>query len=74
MSFLITRPDHEPTTKYLSAWSEKVIKLAEDKGQKVIDLKSEKATRKEFEGRLSKLNPSLVVLKWSWKCNCSKWA
>lgn len=62
MSLLITRPDHEPTTKYLSAWSEKIIKLAKDKSQKVIDLKGKKVTRKEFEGRISKLNPSLVVL------------
>ncbi len=62
MSFLITRPEHEPTTKYFSAWGEEVIKLAQDKGQKVLDLKGEKANRKEFEGRIAKLNPSLVFL------------
>ncbi|MEK7528239.1 MAG: hypothetical protein AAB592_00545 [Patescibacteria group bacterium] len=62
MSLLITRPDYEPATKYLSCWSEEIIKVANSKALKVVDLQGEKAKRSEFIGRLSKVNPSLVVL------------
>lgn len=62
MSLLITRPDHDPTTRYFSGWSEKVLKVAKDKHQKIIDLRGDKATKREFEGRIAKLNPSLVML------------
>jgi hypothetical protein len=62
MSFLITRPDYDPPTKYLSHWSEEIIRIARTKGRKVVDLKNEKVTKKELMSRLAKLNPSLVVL------------
>lgn len=62
MSFLITRPDYEPATKYLSCWSEEIIKVARSKGIKVVDLQGEKAKRSELMGRLSKINPALLVL------------
>ena len=37
-SLLITRPDHDCTTNYLSKWSKEIIKEGEDKGITVIDL------------------------------------
>ncbi len=61
-TLLITRPGHDPGTKYLSHWSKKIIEAAEEKGAKVIDLHQDKAERKEFEGRVHKTNPSLVIL------------
>lgn len=62
MSFLITRPDYDPSTKYLAYWSENIIDIAKSKGIKIVDLKGDKVTKSELTGRISKLNPSLVVL------------
>lgn len=62
MSFLITRPDYDSATKYLSHWSEEIIKVAKVKGKKIVDLKGKNVTKKELMGRISKLNPRLVVL------------
>lgn len=62
MSFLITRPDYEPTTKYLAHWSKEIIEIAKSKGLKIVDLKGEKVTKEELVSRLRKLNPRLVVL------------
>ncbi len=59
---LITRPEHEPGVKYLSCWSREIIDSANSKGMSVVDLHKEKATSKEFCGRLKKVDPSLVVL------------
>ena len=62
MGLLITRPEHDLTTRYLSHWSNKIIEVAVKKGVDVIDLKGRKANKKELTGRLQKLNPSLVIL------------
>ncbi|MBU4257261.1 hypothetical protein KKC04_02515, partial [Patescibacteria group bacterium] len=36
---LITAPDHDATTRYLSAWSSKILELAGKKNIQVINLK-----------------------------------
>lgn len=59
---IITRPEHDPATRYLSRWSDCVIKAANKKDIEVTDLQKEKAVKKELEGRLRKINPTLVVL------------
>lgn len=59
---LITRPEHDPGTRYLSRWSERVIEEARKKNFGVIDLHREKAVRKEFEGRVEKTDPALIIL------------
>ena len=61
-SILFTRPEHDPTTHYLSHWCKESIILAESKGVKVLDLNREKATKIEVENRLTKFSPKLVVL------------
>ena len=58
---LITRPDHDITTRYLSVWSEKIIELADKKNISVLDLKRKKANKKELKSRMSKMKPSLVI-------------
>jgi len=58
---LITRPDHDITTRYLSIWSEKITELADKKNISVLDLKRKKANKKEFKSRISKMKPLLVV-------------
>lgn len=59
---LITRPEHDYATRYLSAWSEKLFDLIKSKGYSIIDLYRERANRKEIESVLSKRNPVLVII------------
>ena len=59
---LLTRPDHDYATRYLSAWAEKFFNLAEEKRYSIIDLRRERANRKEFESVLRKRNPCFVVI------------
>jgi len=61
-TLLITRPEHDPATLYLSKWSEVIIDEAHRKSAKVIDLRREKANRKRVIGILEKRDPKLVVL------------
>lgn len=58
---LITRPEHDDTTYYLSTWSKKIIKTAESKGIKIFDLNRGRANRAEVVSMLSKQNPGLVI-------------
>lgn len=68
--FLFTRPDYDPVTKYLSAWSKILIEEARAKAIEIIDLVGAKANRKEFEGRLKKKRPSLVMLNGHGNDDC----
>jgi len=61
-SMLITRPEHDPATYYLSKWSEKIINKAKEKSVKVIDLHRDKANRKRVIGTLEKVGPRLIIL------------
>ncbi len=60
--FLITRPEHDDTTHYLSYWSRENIDIAESNGFKVLDLHREKAEKEEFENKVRNLNPKLIML------------
>ena len=53
---LITRPEHDTGTRYLSRWSERIIDEAKNKGVRIIDLHKEQASRKRFLGTLTKSN------------------
>ena len=59
---LITRPNYEITTRYLFAWSGIVVNTAKAKGIDVVELKKEKANKKELESRLAKIKPRLVII------------
>lgn len=61
-TLLITRPSHDVVTSYLHYWSRNVVEQAESKGMKVLDLPDHKAVPKEFDGRLKKMKPNLVIL------------
>lgn len=62
MKLLITRPEHDITTKYLSCWSQEILDVAKNKGVTIFDLNREKASKKELSGRINKLNPLLIIL------------
>ena len=59
---LVTRPNHDYATRWLSAWAGQLLEQAKKSGIKSIDLSGEKARLKELEGRLGKVKPDLVVL------------
>ncbi|MFH0987780.1 MAG: hypothetical protein V1763_00205, partial [Parcubacteria group bacterium] len=62
MRIIVTRPQHDVTTKYLSAWAEEIIIFAREKGAEVYDLQKEKANQMELGGRIKKVNPDFVFL------------
>lgn len=70
MNFLITRPEHDDTTYYLSNWSKKAIDLAKNKNIKVIDLNKERANRKEVTSVIIKKNPSFIVFNGHGNYDC----
>lgn len=59
---LLTRPEYDLPTNYLSHWSEPVIKLAKQKGLRTIDLAGNKANKADFTGRVKKTDPSFIFL------------
>lgn len=61
-TYLITRPEHDDTTYYLSQWSKETIELAESHGAKVLDLQGKKANKEEFNGKMKKFSPKLVMI------------
>jgi len=61
-TLLITRPEHDVTTRYLSKWSEKIIQEAKRKEKNIIDLFRSKANRNRIISTLGKRGPELVVL------------
>ena len=59
---LITRPAYDYTTRYISAWAQKILDFAKERSKKVIDLSRERANRQEFESVIVKKDPSLILL------------
>ena len=59
--FLITRPEHDDTTHYLSNWCKKIMEVANAKGISILDLNREKATKKEFASMVQKQKPGLIM-------------
>jgi hypothetical protein len=61
-TLLITRPNHDPTVNYLYFFASLVIDEAKRKGLKILDLKSEKANRKNVESYIKSRSPDLIYL------------
>jgi len=62
ITLIITLPEHDLITKYITVWSNQILNSAKKVGAKIIELKREKAIKKELLGRIKKLQPELVVL------------
>lgn len=56
----ITRPNHDAITNYFFYWSQSIIREADHKKFKVLDLRAQKANQKDLESYLRKQNPPLV--------------
>jgi hypothetical protein len=61
-TLLVTRPRHDETTNYLFYFAKEVIKKAEKKKFKIIDLEGPKANARDFSGRIKKTNPNVIFL------------
>lgn len=59
--FLITRPEHDTTTHYLSNWSETAIEQADAHGFKILDLHRERAVKKQVESMISRQKPDFIM-------------
>lgn len=61
-TILITRPNYDYTTRYLSLWAEKIKDFALSRGDSVLDLDGVRANKKEFESVNRKKSPSFIFL------------
>lgn len=62
MRVLLTNPEVDTLTYYLSAWTNHILKKTKVKDNKYYHLKREKVTRKKFESILAKRSVDLVLL------------
>ena len=60
-SILITRPNHDQTTDYLSYWTKPVVDLAK-KHLKTFDLAEQRANKKDFESYTKTHSPTFIFL------------
>lgn len=59
---LVTTPNSDSTTRYISVWAEETINKLKAKNLQFIALKNNKATRSVLESMVKKHSPSLVFL------------
>jgi len=67
---LVTRPEHDVTTKYLSSYAKLVIKYAQEKGIFVKDFEQGNIKKQEIEMFIQKQNPKLIFLNGHGDVNC----
>ncbi|MBU2099951.1 hypothetical protein KKG83_04660 [Candidatus Micrarchaeota archaeon] len=61
MTFLITRPEHDDETLYLSDYSKKIIAVAEEKGIPVFDCVNKSANKKKVSSLLASKKPKFIM-------------
>ena len=59
---LITKPEYDDATFYLSKWSEKIIDVAVKSNKTVIQLKKEKVNKTQVEKAIYSRNPYFLIL------------
>jgi len=59
---LVTQPNYDYTTRYLSQWANKAVALAKEKGLSAVCLKNKRANKREFESVIKKTKPSFLFL------------
>ncbi len=62
MRVLMTNPEVDPLTHYLSAWTDNMLKKSRSKENQYCRLKNKKVTRKNFESFLNKGAIDLVLI------------
>lgn len=59
-TILVTQPNFDLTTNYISHWAEKIVENAKKKNIKTVCLKGKRATRREFESVNKKIQPQVI--------------
>lgn len=59
---MITQPNFDKTTQYVSVWSEEVEEFSLERGNKTITLKGRRSNRADFESIIRKTAPQLIML------------
>lgn len=62
MPIIITLPNYDLETNYLSCYSQELIKFANDNGKKIIGLKKPLLCKAEFKKRVQTNNPCLIII------------
>lgn len=62
VTILVTQPHYDYTTRYISIWSEKVIKIALEKNDHIVCLKNKKDNKQDFESIVLKIQPDFIML------------
>lgn len=70
---LVTCPNSDITTRYISAWAGKTIQELKSKNFQVFELIKERANKTNVEGMIKKHCPSLIFFKWSWRVRLCYW-
>ena len=61
LKVLITRPEFDVPTFYLSKWSKYIIKECRSKGTELLDLSKSRSNREEVESMIESHQPNLLV-------------
>lgn len=61
-SALVTCPDFDLMTRYLSAWAHMLVEEFGAKGHEIYELKESQVTKKKFRGMLAKTKPSVLFI------------
>lgn len=61
-SVLVTCPDYDMMTRYLSAWAGKYIEQAKKQGNDVYILRETNANKRQFKGMVTKTKPQIIFL------------
>ncbi len=62
MSIIITLPNYDIETSYLSYYSQELIEFAETDGKTIISLKKPQLKKANFKKRVQTNNPSLIII------------
>jgi len=62
MTILLTNPDYDETTGYLFHYNKELIKFAEERGIKLVNLKRPNLTKSNFEKQIKDKNPDLLLM------------
>jgi len=61
-SILVTCPDYDRMTRYLSAWADKFTEQAKKRGHEVYELKEKSANKAKFHGMIKKNKPAIIFI------------
>lgn len=67
---LVTRPEYDKVTNYLSSWSHEVILAASKKGFQVKDLGADNVNEKNFSRYVKKQKPSFIMINGHGSPDC----